>query len=275
MIGAIVGDIVGSRFEFANYKSKKFFFFDPDCCFTDDTVVTCCVAESLMKSWEKDKFETLDKVAVDVFHSIGMWYPTCGFGGGFFKWMFSRNPVPYYSCGNGSAMRIGPVIDIARDIEEAKDLSYKITCITHNHPEGIKGAEAVAVAGVLAKKGYTKNEIRRHIEKKYYDLDMSVKDWRAATVGHGKEICQIAVPQAFACFLEGTGFRDTIRNCISTGGDSDTVGAIAGAMAEQYWGVPAKVERQARMYLDEYLLDILDRFEDFKREYADQARMAV
>lgn len=266
MIGAIVGDVVGSRFEFYNYKSKDFNFFDDLCEFTDDTVMTCAVAESLMRSWKKDQFETLSEVAFDTLHDVGIWYPRCGYGGKFIQWMYGKDPQPYNSCGNGAAMRISPVIDIARDIEEAKDLAYKVTCITHNHPEGIKGAEAVAVAGVMAKQGKSKAEIRKHVEDNYYDLSKSVADWRASTLGHGKEICQIAVPQAFACFLEGISFRDVIRNCISTGGDSDTVAAIAGGIAEHYYGVPEKVKREVRYYLDWRLRDILERFEVFKNE---------
>lgn len=269
MIGAIVGDIVGSRFEFANYKYKDFELFTSENRFTDDTVVTCCVAESMMRSWEKDKFETLSDVAIDTLHEIGIWYPDCGFGGRFFQWMYTK-PMrcrPYYSCGNGSAMRISPVIDIARSVEEAKDLAYQVTAITHNHSEGIKGAEAVAVAGVMAKQGKSKEDIRKYIEDFYYDLSMTVDDWRDATMGHGKEICQIAVPQAFACFLEGDSFRDVIRNCIYTGGDSDTVAAIAGAIAENYWFVPQNDVIRSVGYLNDELYDIVWRWEEFVENY--------
>lgn len=266
MIGAIVGDISGSRFEFANYKSKDFHFFDDELStFTDDTVMTCAVAETLIRSHLKDGFATLSEEAFYTLHDVGVWYPRCGYGGRFIEWMYGNDPKPYNSCGNGSAMRISPVIDIARDVEEAKDMAYKVTCITHDHPEGIKGAEATVVAGVMAKQGKTKDDIRKVIEDQYYDLSMTAKDWRAATIGHGKEICQIAVPQAITCFLEGTSFRDVIRNCISTGGDSDTVAAIAGGIAEQFYGVPEKVKRQAMGFLDWNLSDIVMRFEAFKR----------
>lgn len=266
MIGAIAGDIIGSRFEFQNLKSKDFELFTVENRFTDDTVVTCCVAESLMRSWKKDKFETLSEVAVDTLHEIGIWYPDCGFGGRFFQWMYTKPQYcrPYYSCGNGSAMRISPVADIARDIEEAQVLSYQVTAITHDHPQGIIGAEAVAVAAVMAKQGKGKDEIRKYIEDNYYELDMTVDDWREATWGHGKEICQIAVPQAFACFFEGESYRDVIRNCISTGGDSDTVAAIAGCIAEHYYGVPKKVEKRAKSYLNNELCGIVRRWEEFK-----------
>lgn len=268
MIGAICGDIVGSRFEFDNRKSKFFHFFDEDCCFTDDTVLTCCVAEGLMQSWKKDKFDTLSEIVRDTMLDLGFWYPTCGYGGRFVHWMYGPNVgEPYNSCGNGSAMRISPVGDIARDIEEAKDLSLAVTAISHDHPEGIKGAEAVAVANVMARNGKTKKEIKKYIEDKYYDLSKSVDAWRNENFGHGKEICQITVPQAFACFFEGHSYRDVIRNCISIGGDSDTIAAIAGGMAEAYHGVPEKVKRSGMMYLDRELKDIVNRFEDFKKGF--------
>lgn len=267
MLGAIIGDIVGSRFEFNNHKSKAFNFFDVDCCFTDDSVLTCCVAEGLMQSWNKDKFWTLQEVAKDTMLDIGYWYPSCGYGAKFIHWMYGDNPEPYNSCGNGSAMRISPVGDIARDIEEAKGLSYCVTAISHNHPEGIKGAEAVAVANVMARQGKSKREIRSYIESQYYDLSKTVDEWRQETVGHGKEICQISVPQAFVCFLEGRSYRDVIRNCISIGGDSDTIAAIAGGIAESYFGIPEKVKRQGMVYLDGQLKNIVTRFEEFKKGF--------
>ena len=266
MIGAICGDIIGSRFEFENRKSKFFRLFHEDCCFTDDSVLTCLVAESLMRSWKKDGFETLPDVTKDTLLTLGYWYPRCGYGGRFFQWMYGENPQPYNSCGNGSAMRISPVGDIAKDIPEAKDLSYAVTAITHNHPDGIKGAESVAIANVMARQGKSKREIKKYIEDNYYDLSKSVDAWRNETDGHGKEICQITVPQAFACFLEGYSYRDVIRNCISIGGDSDTIAAIAGGMAEAYHGVPAKVKKQGVLYLDSQLKGIIERFDEFKKQ---------
>lgn len=267
MIGSICGDIIGSRFEFDNRKSKMFRLFDYDCRYTDDSVLTCCVAEGLVKSWAKDKFTTLSEVAKETMLEIGYWYPRCGYGAKFIKWMYGANPEPYNSCGNGSAMRISPVGDIARDVEEAKELSYAVTAISHNHPEGIKGAEAVAVANVLARQGKNKDEIRSYIEDKYYDLSTTVSEWRDINDGHGKEICQISVPQAFVCFFEGHSYRDVIRNCISIGGDSDTIAAIAGGVAEAYYGVPEKVKKMGMFFLDPYLREIVKVFEEFKKEF--------
>jgi len=268
MIGAIAGDIIGSRFEFNNIKTKSFNLFDRDCCFTDDTVLTCCVAEGLMRSWKKDEFNTLSTVARDTMREIGFWYPRCGYGGRFIRWMYAPVAEPYNSCGNGSAMRISPVGDIAKDIEEAKEMSFAVTAISHDHPEGIKGAEATAVAIVLAKQGKNKMDIRSYIEDKYYDLSTTVDEYRKETDGHGKEICQISVPQALRCFYEGNSYRDVIRNCISIGGDSDTIAAIAGGIAEAYYGVPQNVRGHALSYLNNELRLITRRFERFKEEYA-------
>ena len=263
MYGAIIGDIVGSRFEFNNYLSKKFEFMTPRCYFTDDTVMTCAVAQALMDS--KADFSDLQEKAVAALQRIGQKYPNCGYGARFIDWMFSDDPQPYNSCGNGSAMRVSPVGFAARSVEEAKQLSAEVTKITHNHPEGIKGAEATAVAIVMARQGKTKEEIRAVMEQ-YYTLDKSVDDYRQAWDGHGKEICQVSVPQALACFFDGTSFEDVIRNCISIGGDSDTIAAIAGGIAEAFYGVPNAYRIIARTYLDERLTRICDDFSAWLEE---------
>ena len=267
MIGAIIGDVVGSRFEFDNTKSKSFKFFNEKCGFTDDTVMTLAVGESLVRSYRKDKFETLSAVTEETLRDIGWYYPYCGYGGRFFQWMFHEDMGPYNSCGNGSAMRISAVGDIARDIEEAKDLSYNVTAITHNHPEGLKGAEAAAIASVMARQGKSKKEICKYIEDNYYDLSTTVREYRNTIDGHGKEICQVTMPQAFRCFMEGFSFDSVIRNCISIGGDSDTIAAIAGGIAENYYGVPNKRKQAVRHFLDARQLKLLDRFENFRKFY--------
>ena len=235
MYGAIIGDIVGSRFEFNNILSKDFAFMTPQCYFTDDTVMTCAVAQALMDS--KEDFSDLEGKAVSALRSIGQKYPNCGYGARFIDWMFADHPQPYNSCGNGSAMRVSPVGFAARSMEEAKQLSAAVTKITHNHPEGMK-AEM----------------------EKYYTLDKSVDDYRHAWDGHGREICQVSVPQALACFFEGESFEDVIRNCISIGGDSDTIAAIAGGIAEAFFGISNEDLMLARGYLDERLLKICDSF---------------
>ena len=257
MIGAIIGDIVGSRFEFENHLSKQFEFFHPSCEFTDDTVMTCAVAQALMDS--KPDYSDLSEKAVEAMQRIGRLFPYCGYGDRFIDWMFSDDPQPYNSCGNGSAMRVSPVGFAARDVEEAKKLSAAVTCISHNHPEGMKGAEATAVAIVMARQGKSKNEIRAAMED-YYDLGTTVEEYRTQWQGHGREICQVSLPQALACFFEGESFEDVIRNCISIGGDSDTIAAIAGGIAEAYYGVPEEYAKKARRFLDKRLLRVVDEF---------------
>ena len=263
MIGAIIGDIVGSRFEFNNRLSKEFEFFHPSCEFTDDTVMTCAVAQALMDS--KPDYSDLSEKAVEAMQRIGRQFPDCGYGARFIDWMFSDDPQPYNSCGNGSAMRVSPVGFAARDVEEAKKLSAAVTCISHNHPEGMKGAEATAVAIVMARQGKSKEEIREAMEE-YYDLDMTVKEHRTKWQGHGKEICQVSVPQALACFFEGESFEDVIRNCIYIGGDSDTIAAIAGGIAEAFYGVPEKYQIKAERYLSPVLMQIVLDFRQWVKD---------
>ena len=260
MIGAIIGDVAGSRFEFHNILRKDFKFFAPGCTYTDDTVMTCAVAQALMDS--KPDYSDLSEKTVTAMQRIGQQYPYCGYGARFVNWMFSDKPLPYNSCGNGSAMRISPVGFAARNVEEAKRLSAAVTRISHNHPEGMKGAEAAASAIVMARQGKTKEEIRKAMEL-YYDLEMTVDQYREKCHGHGKEICQVSLPQALVCFFEGNDFEDVIRNCISIGGDSDTIAAIAGGIAEAYYGVPDRLCADVRKYVSPYLMDVHDAFQDW------------
>ena len=263
MIGAIIGDVVGSRFEFHNYLDKDFDFFAPRCRFTDDTVMTCAVAQALMDSRE-DHSDLYEKT-VSAMQRIGRQFPDCGYGARFIDWMFSNDPKPYGSCGNGSAMRISPVGFAARDIDEAKRLSREVTRVSHDHPEGLKGAEAAAVAIVMARLGSGKDEIRSAMEE-YYDLSETVDGYRRKWQGHGREICQVSLPQALVCFFEGDSYEDVIRNCVSIGGDSDTIAAIAGGIAEAYYGVPEDMKTKVRSFLDSRLLRITDSFADRRKE---------
>ena len=263
MIGAILGDIIGSRFEFHNYLGKDFELLTPRCKFTDDTVMTCAVAQALMDS--KEDFSDLSEKTVAAMQRIGRQYPNCGYGARFIHWMFADNPQPYNSCGNGSAMRVSPVGFVARDVEEAKRLSAAVTRISHNHPEGLKGAEATAVAIVMARQGKSKEEIRAEMEK-YYDLSTSVDAYRKEWGGHGKEICQVSVPQALACFIEGEDYEDVIRNCISIGGDSDTIAAIAGGIAEAFFGVPAELRSRVGDFLPPQLMEICEAFDRWQKD---------
>lgn len=258
MLGAIIGDIVGSRFEWNNHRDKDFDFFTHKCFTTDDSIMTLAVAKALMAS--KPDYSDLSKNTVECMQSVGRNYPNCGYGGGFYRWMFLDNPQPYNSFGNGSAMRVSAVGFVAKSLDEAKLLSKLVTEVTHNHPEGIKGAEATAVAIYMAKTGSNILEIRDYIDKHYYSLNFTLDEIRETY--QFNETCQETVPQALQAFFESTDFEDAIRNAISIGGDSDTVAAICGGVAEAYYGIPTEIRKQALTFLDESLMELLMLFEN-------------
>ena len=261
MIGAIIGDIAGSRFEWHNIKSKDFDLFHRRCFFTDDTVMTLAVAEAILECCGDT--DLLPDQAVKCMQEVGRPYPDCGFGGRFYGWIYSSDPKPYNSWGNGSAMRVSPVAWAARDLDECTAMSRAVTEVTHNHPEGIKGAEAIAAAAFLALHGSSKDEIRSHIETVYgYDLSFTLDSIRP---GYKFDVsCMGTVPPAIAAFLESTDFEDAIRNAVSIGGDSDTLAACTGAIAEAFYGVPEKMRDIALTYLDERLYGI---WADFERAF--------
>lgn len=256
MIGTIIGDIVGSRFEWNNIKSKDFDLFTVGCFFTDDSVMTIAVADALIRA--KGNLEILSKYAVESMQLIGRPFPDCGYGGSFYHWMYSDNPKPYGSYGNGAAMRVSACGFVAKSLEEAKALSKAVTEVTHNHPEGIKGAEATVVAIYLARSGYSIEEIQQHISTKYYPMDFTLDEIRDTY--EFNETCQNTVPQALKAFFESLDFEDAVRNAISIGGDSDTLAAITGGIAEAYYGVPQDIKDKALKYLDEDLLQIVNHF---------------
>ena len=262
MIGAIIGDIVGSVYEFDNIKTKEFELFADHhgqaCCFTDDTVMTAAVGYALMKA-DAD-WSTLPELAVKSMRMFGRLHPDCGYGERFGMWLFLDDPVPYNSFGNGSAMRVSPVAYAARTLEETQELSYAVSAITHNHPEGIKGAAAVAECVFLAKNGAQKKDIREHIASVYYPLEKTIDQIRPGY--RFDETAQETVPVAIEAFLESEDFEDAIRTAISVGGDSDTVAAITGSIAEAYYGVPKRLSEKARTYLSSDLLQVLNRFEE-------------
>ena len=260
MIGAIIGDIAGSRFEWNNHRSKDFELLTPKCFVTDDSIMSLAIAEALMRA--KPDFSDLSAQAVRCMQEAGRPYPDCGYGGRFLGWMYADDPQPYQSFGNGAAMRVSACGLAAKSMEEAKALSRAVTIVTHDHPEGLKGAEATAVAVYMGKSGAPMADIRACMEG-YYALDFTLDSIRATY--RFNETCQQTVPQALEAFFESTGFEDAIRNAISIGGDSDTVAAITGGVAGAYYGVPEALSRAARGYLDERLLDILERFEAWKR----------
>lgn len=259
MIGAIIGDIVGSRFEFNNCRNKNFQLFNAKCSLTDDSYMSLAVAEAILKS-EKNT-DSFSNECVKSMQEIGRRYPFCGFGGNFRRWIFSDTPRPYGSFGNGAAMRVSPCGFAAESMEEAKQLAHVSASVSHNHEESYKAAEAVAIAIFMARQGCDMAEIRALIEDEYYSIDFTLDEIRPS---YDFDVsCQGSVPQAFEAFFESTGFEDAIRNAVSIGGDSDTIAAITGGIAEAYYGVPDELRQKAISYInDKHLENILHRFEE-------------
>jgi type I restriction enzyme M protein len=258
MLGAIIGDTVGSRFEWHNHRSKDFDFLTYKCEPTDDSIMTLAIAKAILKS-EGDA-NKLSDLAVRYMQQLGRLYPDAGYGGAFQKWIRSNNPKPYNSFGNGAAMRVSPVGFAAKSLDEAKAMSKAVTKVTHNHPEGLKGAEATTVAIFMALHGRSMLEIRDYIDKNYYPMNFTLDGIRDSY--QFNETCQDTVPQAMMAFFESTGFEDAIRNAISIGGDSDTLAAITGGIAEAYYGIPSDIRKHELTFLDERLLAILVEFEN-------------
>ena len=267
MIGAIVGDIAGSRFEWHNRKSKQFTFLKGKeegrypCCFTDDTVMTLAVAAAILK-WRgggDGSYAALSGEAIRRMQDFGRRYPGAGYGGAFRHWLRDEDPQPYNSWGNGAAMRVSACGWAGRTLDEVKAMSRAVTEVTHNHPEGIKGAEATAVATFLARTGKSKDEIRAVVVRDYYPLGFTLDEIRPAY--EFDVSCQGSVPQALEAFFESASFEDAIRNAISIGGDSDTIGAICGAVAGAFYGVPDDVRAKAETFLSPHLLEALHGFE--------------
>ncbi|SHK81771.1 ADP-ribosylglycohydrolase [Desulfatibacillum alkenivorans DSM 16219] len=250
MIGAIAGDVIGSVYEAVNNKSLFFPLFSPYSRFTDDTVLTVATAQAILK----------ERPYLDCIREFGRKYPNAGFGGHFYDWLFAANPLPYNSWGNGSAMRVSPVgfafDDMGKVLEEAK----KSAEVSHNHPEGIKGAQAVACAVFLARKGAGKEAVREEIAARFgYNMDRTVDEIRPSYAFDVS--CQGSVPEAIIAFLDSENFEDAIRQAVSLGGDSDTIGCMAGAIAQAYYkGVPGEIAAEVRSRLPEEFLNIIDEF---------------
>ena len=257
MIGVIAGDIAGSRFEFNNFKSKKFRLYHKRCRPTDDSVMSLAAAKAILDC-DKD-CNVLSDYAVRNMQELGRIYKNAGYGGTFFKWIWASHPHPYNSFGNGAAMRISPCGYAADSLEEAKALSAAVTRISHDHPEGMKGAEAVATVIYLARTGSSREEIRKYIEDNYYRLDFTIDEIRPHY--QFDVTCQGSVPVALEAFLESTDFEDAIRLAVSAGGDSDTIGAMTGSVAEAYYGVPEDIIETVIDYLDAHQMEILYYFE--------------
>ncbi len=256
IIGAIIGDIVGSRFEFNNYRSTDFEFLNDRCFFTDDSVMTIAVAD-----WVTNKRQT-DRHLALYLREWGQKYPNRGYGGMFFRWLFSKElSSPYNSFGNGSAMRVSPCGFYAQSLDEALFLAKQSAEVTHNHPEGIKGAQSVAAAIYLAKTGSTKAIIKEYIENNFgYDLSRTCDEIRR--VYKFNETCQETCPEAIIAFLESHDYESAIRLGISLGGDSDTIGAITGGIAAAYYGVPNSIIEDVRRFIPNEFIKTIEKFEN-------------
>jgi len=259
MIGTIIGDIVGSIYEFDNIKTKDFEFFDKECFFTDDSVMSVAVAEALMNTAEHDYEDEIRDKLVNSMKKWGRKYPYAGYGSKFSGWLQFTDTEPYNSYGNGSAMRVSAAGWLYDDMFMTRYMARMTAAVTHNHPEGIKGAEATAAAIFMARTGASKEEIKAYIEREFsYDLNFTCDEIRPTY--RFNETCQQTVPQAIAAFLEGEDFEDVIRTGVSLGGDTDTLCAIAGSIAEAYYGVPEDLAETAKSYLTEDLLEVVDAF---------------
>lgn len=256
MIGAIVGDVAGSRFEWHNVKKRPGNILDSHCFMTDDSLMTIAVAKAIVEN--KDRSQ-LGKDCIYWMQKIGRPRPSAGWGGQFKEWLYTDDPQPYNSLGNGSAMRVSAVAWAAQTLDECISMSKAVTEISHNHPEGIKGAEAIAVATFMALHGSTKDEIRAKMQE-YYNLDFTLNAIRPFYKFDAT--CMGTVPPAIVAFLEATGFESAIRNAISIGGDSDTLAACTGAIAEAFFGVPEWTrERLEERWLRGDLREIIYEFE--------------
>ncbi|MCL2336184.1 MAG: ADP-ribosylglycohydrolase family protein [Firmicutes bacterium] len=279
MLGAIIGDIVGSVYEWHNIKTKDFPFFQDQCFFTDDTVMTVAVAEAIMNGGQPDDY-------IDAMKKYGRLYPDAGYGGRFVLWLFGEDRKPYHSWGNGAAMRVAPcgwLIPLTQPIDDgfaAVDrLAAQSAAVTHNHPEGIKGAQATAMSIFLMRNGHKQQAadsykaiLKDTISGRYgYDLNQTLDEIRPAYIFN--ESCQATVPQAITAFLESTGFEDAVRNAVSLGGDSDTLTAITGSIAEAAYGIPDRIKEQALTYLDQPLKAVYERWLEFIASQINQANI--
>ena len=266
MYGAILGDIIGSPFEFdRGDKTKDFKLFSRRSHFTDDSVMTLAVCEALLKVGQDATVKEIEDTVISSMQSWGRRYPHEGYRGYFRRWLTARHPEPYNSFGNGSAMRVSAAGWLYDSLEKTRVVAKATANVTHNHPEGIKGAEATASAIFMARNGSSKEEIKKYIENEFhYDLNRTLDEIRPSF--HMDETCQKTVPEAIIAFLEARDFEDAIRNAVSLGGDTDTLGAITGSIAEAYFGISETLISECRNRINKDMRDVVDAFYSLVRE---------
>ena len=257
MLGAIVGDTVGSVYEWDNIKTVEFPLFLERSFFTDDTVMTVAVAHALLDYYDGTAISETELVRL--MQLYGKMYPDAGYGGRFCYWIDNPHPMPYNSFGNGSAMRVSPVAWVSDDLAHVEELAKQTAEVTHNHPEGIKGAQATAACILMARQGASNDEIRAYMEERYeYDLDFTLDDIRPL---YGFDVSgQGSVPQAIVAFLESSDFEGAIRLAVSIGGDSDTIAAITGSIAQARYGIPDWIAEETEKRLTERLASVVNLF---------------
>ena len=261
MLGAIIGDVVGSRFEFNNIKTKEFELVAEESEFTDDSVMTVAVADVLVNGNPHNKDEIIDTLK-----KWGKKYPSAGYGGHFYGWVLGSDREPYNSCGNGSAMRVSAAGWVGQTEEEVIDLASRVTEVTHNHREGMKGAIVTALSIFYARTRKSKEFLKEFMLKEYPEIKKLDYEELRRTYVHGKEICQVTLPQALYCFLISNSFEDCLRTTISIGGDCDTTAAISCAIAEAYYkDIPADLVQAVRKKLTPEMLEVVDKLESFKK----------
>ena len=266
MLGAIIGDIVGSPFEFdKGNKSKEFELFSMKSNFTDDSVMTIAVGEALLDAGKYANSSVIGQLVIEKMQKWGRKYPYVGYGENFRLWLLSQKPKPYGSYGNGSAMRVSSVGWLYDTLERTREIARLTAMVSHNHLEGIKGAEAIASAIFMARTGKNKKEIRDYMIKEFeYDMSRTCDGIRPNY--YHVESCQETVPEAITAFLEGENFEDVIRLAVSLGGDCDTLTAIAGSVAEAYYDIPETIIISAVKRLPKEFIVILNKFEERKRK---------
>lgn len=263
MYGALLGDIIGSPFEFdMGNKSKEFPLFSKNSTFTDDSVMTIAVGNAFLDAQPNADIEWIRHRLISSMKQYGRRFPRAGYGGMFRRWLKCDDPQPYGSFGNGSAMRVSSAAWLYNDLETVRSMARLSAEVSHNHPEGIKGAEATASAIFLARTGSTKEEIKAYIVDNFgYNLSRTCDEIRPGY--HHVETCQETVPEAITAFLEGESFEDVIRTAVSLGGDCDTLTCIAGSIAEGFYGIPEELKQECRNRLPEELRKVLDQYDSW------------